>query len=230
MASLNRDLLALERERNAARAAKGAIESTLSELVWYTLAAAAVYLFFFVAFAGGLSNVGNVPGFDFEPGYTAFQFVFVLLQSAAFGGVFTGFGIANSVQSFNSRAPLARRTERLNDMKERLREPVATARREPRERVLRRCRQIQGAPDHEHEQQDPFDRMGDIMEDIDILAVVDRMEFPQQRKSMLRPVLLRRAKLLISFNSSTSLRVAKRPFVSIRRTPAYMRGEDMCTN
>jgi len=51
-------------------------------------------LFFFTAFAGGLSGVRNVPGFDFPPGYTAFQFVFVLCQSAAFGGVFTGFGIA----------------------------------------------------------------------------------------------------------------------------------------
>ena len=51
-------------------------------------------LFFFTAFAGGLSRVANVPGFDFPPGYTAFQFVFVLLQSAAFGGVFTGFAIA----------------------------------------------------------------------------------------------------------------------------------------
>jgi hypothetical protein len=49
-------------------------------------------LFFFVAFAGGLSQVDNVPGFEFALGYTAFQFVFVLLQSAAFGGVFTGFG------------------------------------------------------------------------------------------------------------------------------------------
>ena len=51
-------------------------------------------LFFFTAFAGGLSSVGNVPGFDFPSGYTAFQFVFVLLQSAAFGGVFTGFSVA----------------------------------------------------------------------------------------------------------------------------------------
>ena len=49
-------------------------------------------LFFFIAFAGGLSAIGDVPGFDFPSGYTAFQFVFVLLQSAAFGGVFTGFG------------------------------------------------------------------------------------------------------------------------------------------
>jgi ABC-2 type transport system permease protein len=51
-------------------------------------------LFFFTAFAGGLSRVHTVPGFNFAPGYTAFQFVFVLLQSAAFTGVFTGFGIA----------------------------------------------------------------------------------------------------------------------------------------
>jgi ABC-2 type transport system permease protein len=55
-------------------------------------------LFFFTAFAGGLSRVSNVPGFDFPSGYTAFQFVFVLLQSAAFGGVFTGFGIARDFE------------------------------------------------------------------------------------------------------------------------------------
>jgi ABC-type multidrug transport system permease subunit len=56
-------------------------------------------LFFFTAFAGGLSRVQDVPGFNFPPGYTAFQFVFVLLQSAAFGGVFTGFGIARDFES-----------------------------------------------------------------------------------------------------------------------------------
>ena len=56
-------------------------------------------LFFFTAFAGGLSRVADVPGFDFPSGYTAFQFVFVLLQSAAFGGVFTGFGIAQDFES-----------------------------------------------------------------------------------------------------------------------------------
>jgi ABC-2 type transport system permease protein len=56
-------------------------------------------LFFFVAFAGGLSRVHDVPGFDYPQGYTAFQFVFVLLQSAAFGGVFTGFGIARDFES-----------------------------------------------------------------------------------------------------------------------------------
>ncbi len=56
-------------------------------------------LFFFLSFAGGLSAIGNVPGFDFPTGYTAFQFVFVLLQSAAFGGVFTGFGIARDFET-----------------------------------------------------------------------------------------------------------------------------------
>jgi ABC-2 family transporter len=56
-------------------------------------------LFFFTAFAGGLSRVSQVPGFDYPEGYTAFQFVFVLLQSAAFGGVFTGFGIARDFES-----------------------------------------------------------------------------------------------------------------------------------
>ncbi len=60
----------------------------------FLLPAVVFPLFFFVAFAGGLSAIGNVPGFDFPNGYTAFQFVFVLLQSAAFGGVFTGFAIA----------------------------------------------------------------------------------------------------------------------------------------
>lgn len=56
-------------------------------------------LFFFTSFAGGLSSIANVPGFDFPTGYTAFQFVFVLLQSAAFGGVFTGFGIARDFET-----------------------------------------------------------------------------------------------------------------------------------
>ena len=65
-------------------------------------------LFFFVAFAGGLSNVGNVPGFDFPSGYTAWQFVFVLLQASAFGGVFTGFSIAADFESgFTRRLMLA---------------------------------------------------------------------------------------------------------------------------
>jgi ABC-2 type transport system permease protein len=42
----------------------------------------------FMAFAGGLSRLRHLSGFDFPGGYTAFQFVFVLLQSAAFSGGF----------------------------------------------------------------------------------------------------------------------------------------------
>jgi len=65
-------------------------------------------LFFFTAFAGGLSQLNEIPGFDFPPGYTAFQFVFVLLQSAAFSGVFTGFGLARDFEGgFAKRLLLA---------------------------------------------------------------------------------------------------------------------------
>jgi ABC-2 type transport system permease protein len=65
-------------------------------------------LFFFIAFAGGVSSVARVPGFDFPSGYTAFQFVFVFLQSSAFGGVFTGFGIAADFENgFSRRLMLA---------------------------------------------------------------------------------------------------------------------------
>jgi ABC-2 type transport system permease protein len=58
-------------------------------------------LFFFTAFAGGLSQLTRVEGFEEEypAGYTSFQFVFVFLQSAAFGGVFTGFGIARDFET-----------------------------------------------------------------------------------------------------------------------------------
>jgi ABC-2 type transport system permease protein len=65
-------------------------------------------LFFLAAFGGGLSAIGNVRGFDYPPGYTAFQYCFVFLQSAAFGGVFTGFGIARDFEfGFARRLMLA---------------------------------------------------------------------------------------------------------------------------
>ena len=53
----------------------------------------------FLAFSGGLSRLRHVPGFDYSPGYAGFQFVFVLCQAAAFGGVFTGFGIARDFEN-----------------------------------------------------------------------------------------------------------------------------------
>jgi ABC-2 type transport system permease protein len=56
-------------------------------------------LFFLVAFAGGLSRVSDIPNFHYGPGYTTFQFAFVFLQSAAFGGVFTGFAVARDFES-----------------------------------------------------------------------------------------------------------------------------------
>ena len=56
-------------------------------------------LFFLVAFAGGLSRLADVPSFHYAPGYTSFQYVFVFLQSAAFGGVFTGFAVARDFES-----------------------------------------------------------------------------------------------------------------------------------
>ena len=64
----------------------------------YLVPSLAFPLFFFTAFAGGLSSVEHLPQFEFPPGYTAFQFVFVLLQSAALGGVFTGFSIARDFE------------------------------------------------------------------------------------------------------------------------------------
>lgn len=54
-------------------------------------------IFFYTAFAGGLSAVGDVPSFNY-PDYNAFQFVFVVFQSAGFGGVFTGLAIAKDYE------------------------------------------------------------------------------------------------------------------------------------
>jgi ABC-2 type transport system permease protein len=51
-------------------------------------------LVFLASFAGGLTALGSVPGFHFPAGYTAFQFVFVLLQASMFAGLFTGFSVA----------------------------------------------------------------------------------------------------------------------------------------
>jgi ABC-2 type transport system permease protein len=70
-------------------------------------------LFFFTAFAGGLSAISKVPGFNFSAGYTAFQFVFVLLQASAFGGVFTGFGIAADFESGFARRMMLAASNRL---------------------------------------------------------------------------------------------------------------------
>ncbi len=65
-------------------------------------------MFFFVAFAGGLTRVGDVPGFDYAPGYIAFQYVWALLQAVTMGGAFTGFSIASDFENgFARRLMLA---------------------------------------------------------------------------------------------------------------------------
>jgi ABC-2 type transport system permease protein len=65
-------------------------------------------LFFFTAFAGGLSRVDSIPGFDYDAGYTTFVYGFVLLQASAFGGIFTGFSVARDFESgFSRRLMLA---------------------------------------------------------------------------------------------------------------------------
>ncbi len=63
-------------------------------------------MFFFTAFAGGLSRVDSVPGFEYPGGYTTFVYGFVLLQASAFGGVFTGFAVARDFESGFSRRML----------------------------------------------------------------------------------------------------------------------------
>lgn len=65
-------------------------------------------LFFLAAFAGGLSRVSNIPSFDYQAGYTAFQYVWILLQTVAIGGAFTGFAIARDFEGgFAQRLMLA---------------------------------------------------------------------------------------------------------------------------
>jgi ABC-2 type transport system permease protein len=72
------------------------------------LAPALFPLFFFVAFAGGLTRVGDVPGFNYSAGYIAFQYVWALLQAVAMGGAFTGFSIAGDFENgFAKRLMLA---------------------------------------------------------------------------------------------------------------------------
>jgi ABC-2 type transport system permease protein len=55
-------------------------------------------LFFLIAFAGALSSITEIPEFG-GGNYTAFQYVFALLQSAAFTGAMGGFAIADDWES-----------------------------------------------------------------------------------------------------------------------------------
>jgi ABC-2 type transport system permease protein len=69
-------------------------------------------MFFFTAFAGGLSRVDSIPGFDYAAGYTTFIYGFVLLQASTFGGVFTGFSVARDFESGFARRLMLGATHR----------------------------------------------------------------------------------------------------------------------
>lgn len=64
----------------------------------YALPPLIIPLFFFAAFAGALSGIGDTPSFGYYD-YTAFQFVFALCMTAIFVGVFTAFDIAVDYES-----------------------------------------------------------------------------------------------------------------------------------
>lgn len=62
------------------------------------------------AFAGGLSAIGKAPGFDYYD-YTAFIFVYVVLQGAASSGAVTGIAVAGDFEGgFARRMLLGTRT------------------------------------------------------------------------------------------------------------------------
>jgi ABC-2 type transport system permease protein len=69
-------------------------------------------LFFFTAFAGGLSRVDSIPGFDYGANYTTWIYGFVLLQASTFGGIFTGFSVARDFESGFARRLMLGATNR----------------------------------------------------------------------------------------------------------------------
>ena len=69
-------------------------------------------MFFFTAFAGGLSRVDSIPGFDYGANYTTWIYGFVLLQASTFGGIFTGFSVARDFESGFARRLMLGATNR----------------------------------------------------------------------------------------------------------------------
>jgi len=104
---------------SAAHTSRGGFQSVARGVAWrnihnfftnpaMVIPALLLPLFFFTAFAGGLSRIDSVPGFDYAAGYTTFVYGFVLLQASAFGGIFTGFSVARDFESgFSRRLMLA---------------------------------------------------------------------------------------------------------------------------
>ena len=71
-------------------------------------------------------------GLRLPAGYTAFQFVFVLLQSAAFSGVFTGFGVARDFECGFAQAADAGGAAARRDRRSATRSPRSSAGRSSR--------------------------------------------------------------------------------------------------
>jgi ABC-2 type transport system permease protein len=69
-------------------------------------------MFFFTAFAGGLSRVDSIPGFAYGANYTTWIYGFVLLQASTFGGIFTGFSVARDFESGFARRLMLGATNR----------------------------------------------------------------------------------------------------------------------
>ena len=67
---------------------------------------------FLAAFAGGLGALGDLPGLDFPGGYTGFCAVYLIVVSAAFGGVLSGLALVEDYEAGMVRrlllAPVAR--------------------------------------------------------------------------------------------------------------------------
>ena len=63
-------------------------------------------LIFFAAFAGGLSQLGEIPEFGY-PDYTSFIFVFVLFMGSSFVGVFRGIALATDLETGFARRMIA---------------------------------------------------------------------------------------------------------------------------
>jgi len=67
-------------------------------------------LIFLAAFSGALSPLYHLNGFTYPEGYTAFVYGFVIVQAAAFGGIFTGYSTARDFEiGFAPRLFLATR-------------------------------------------------------------------------------------------------------------------------
>lgn len=63
---------------------------------------------------GGLSNLGQVPEFDFPPGYTAFYFTFIIFQGSAFTGAATGASVAADFETGFARRLLLSASHRIS--------------------------------------------------------------------------------------------------------------------